>query len=68
MPSLEALAEAHALDDFAKSVAEHAVALRSNVVEVNDGIKTTEELYRHVIKGRNVPFDYERLIEESRGY
>lgn len=68
MPSLESLSSAQALDEFAKSVARNVAVLRSDSVEVNGGIKNTEELNAHLVKGRDLPFDYQRLIDESRSY
>jgi hypothetical protein len=61
MPSLEALAGSSAIDAFAKKVAADAQALRIETVEVNGGIQTTEALNAHLMKGRDIPFDYQRL-------
>lgn len=68
MPSLETLSSTQALDDFSKSVARNATALRSEAVDVNGGIKTTDELNEHLVKGRDVSFNYQRLIDESLCY
>lgn len=68
MPSLEALSGAQALNDFSCQVARNVESLRSGSVDVNGGIQTTEDLKAHIAEGRNVPFTYSRLIDESRSY
>lgn len=68
MPSLESLSNQQALDEFCKSVARNAATLRSELVDVNGGIMTTEQLNAHLVKGRDVPFNFQRLINESHTY
>jgi hypothetical protein len=68
MPSLESLASPQARDEFSKCVARDAIALRSGAVDVNDGITTTEQLNAHLVKGREVSFNFQRLIDESHTY
>lgn len=68
MPSLESLASPQARDEFSKCVARDAIALRGGAADVNDGIMTTEQLNDHLIQGRDVPFNFQRLIDESHTY
>lgn len=68
MPCLESLSSPQALDEFAKTVAREVTALRGGAVDVNGGITTTDDLNAHLVKGRDVPFNYQRLVDESRTY
>lgn len=68
MPSLESLSNLQALDEFSKTVAREATALRGGAVDVNGGITTTDGLNAHLVKGRDVSFNYQRLIDESHTY
>ena len=68
MPSLAFLDTPHELTFFANKVANDAESLRGGIVDVNNGIKTTEDLKAHITQGRNISFNYERLIDESTSY
>lgn len=68
MPSLDSLSSAESLREFARQVASDVENLSSESVDVNGGIKTTDELKQRLIAGRNVSFDYDRLIDESKSY
>ncbi|MBV5301927.1 MAG: hypothetical protein J0649_09130 [Methylococcales bacterium] len=68
MPSLDELSDLTAREEFVKSVAEMATKRVDQPVAVNAGIKTSAELYSHVMQGRDVQFDYQRLIEDSHAY
>jgi len=68
MPCLESLSSPQALDEFSKAVAKEAAALRGCGADVNVGITTTDDLNAHLVKGRDVPFNYQRLVNESYAY
>ena len=68
MPSLKALSGTKATQEFAQRIAEQVKKQRDQSVDVNGGIKTTKALAAHIEKGREVSFDYDRLIDESRSY
>ena len=68
MPSLDTLASPTSLRDFARQVAANVEKLSSEPVDVNGGVKTTDELKQRLIAGRSVSFDYDRLIDESKSY
>jgi hypothetical protein len=68
MPSLDTLSSPMSLRDFARQVAASVEKLSSEPVDVNGGVKTTDELKQRLIAGRSVSFDYDRLIDESKSY
>ena len=68
MPSLELLSDPQQLRDFAAQVAVNVDNLRTEIVNVNDGIQTTDALKARIAEGCNIPFNFARLIDESQSY
>jgi hypothetical protein len=68
MPTLDALLDVNTLRTFAQRVASNVEKLGNEPVDVNGGVKTTEQLKDRLISGRKIQFDYQRLIDESTSY
>ena len=68
MASLLTLSHAENAAEFSRRIASGVTASLETSVGVNDGIRTTQELNQCLREGRNIQFDFSRLIDESKTY
>jgi hypothetical protein len=66
--TLNSLASGLALDEFSRTIARNAATTREQNVKINNGIRMTEELYQHILNGKNAHFDVQILVNESSNY
>lgn len=68
MPSLEELNDPSKLEEFCKQVATKATTVNydPHKEKQENTIYTTEDLNEHLEKGKDVPFDYQLLIDIAK--
>lgn len=50
--------------DFAKKIASGSEKMAHQVIHINGSIKTSDELTQRIKDGKNIPFNFDRPIEE----
>jgi len=65
MPSLKDLENKVEKSSFVKEVTNSISKFEEKEIDLNAGIKTSEELTDHIKSGDQVNFNYTRLINES---
>lgn len=65
---LDQLNDQEAISRFAQDVAQQAMRNAETDVRVNDGFMHPEDLLAHLKQGRDVPVDYDRLVQAGTSY
>jgi len=68
MATLAELKNGVVRDAFVKKTVDTSSASQMEPAVLNSGLKTTAQLIEAIKKGDSIPFDYNRLVEESKKY